>query len=261
MLNELVHLGRSKYQNRGVAQDAIWQWSRQTAGILDGGRDSPLYYYAKRATETVFAALLFVFLSPLMVFVGILIKMDSPGPAVFVQKRVGARRRRSKDGRIVWEIHNFDFYKFRSMFADADESIHESHIKAFVEGTLETSDETDARFKLKNDPRITRAGRILRKTSLDELPQLFNVLKGEMSLVGPRPVPTYEVAEYDKPHYERLAALPGITGLWQVKGRGESTFKEMIDMDIDYVRNSSPLLDIKILFLTISTVLTGAGAE
>ena len=274
MYNELVYHGRSKHQKRlylpddkdlasegSLEQDAIWQWSRQTTEILDGGKDSPLYYYTKRITEIVFAALLLVFLLPLMAFIGILIKLDSPGPAMFVQERVGARRRRSRDGRIVWEIQNFGFYKFRSMFAGADQSIHKAHIKAFVEGTLDTSDATNAKFKLKNDHRITRVGRILRKTSLDELPQLFNVLKGEMSLVGPRPVPTYEVAEYDKPHYERLAALPGITGLWQVKGRGESTFEEMIDMDIDYVRNSSLLLDLKILFLTISAVLIGAGAE
>ncbi len=260
MYNELVHRVRSKYQKGSLEQDAIWQWSRQTTKTLDGGRDSPLYYYTKRVAEIVFATLLLVFLLPLMVFVGILIKLDSSGPAVFVQKRVGARRR-VRDGRIVWEIRNFDFYKFRSMFADADESVHKAHIKAFVEGTLDTPDATDAKFKLKNDPRITRVGRILRKTSLDELPQLFNVLKGAMSLVGPRPVPTYEVAEYDKLHYERLATLPGITGLWQAKGRGESTFEEMIDMDIDYVRNSSLLLDLEILFLTISVVLTGAGAE
>jgi len=261
MFNELVHRGRSKYRKGSLDQDAVWQRSRQTIVTLAGGRDSPLYYYTKRITETVLATLLLVLLSPLMVFIEILIKLDSAGPAVFVQKRVGVRRRRSRDGRIVWEIHNFDFYKFRSMFADADESVHKAHIKAFVEGTLETSDETDARFKLKNDSRITRVGRMLRKTSLDELPQLLNVLKGEMSLVGPRPVPTYEVAEYDEPHYERLAALPGITGLWQVKGRGESTFEEMIDMDIDYVRHSSPLLDLQILFLTISVILTGFGAE
>jgi len=270
--NELVYHDRSKYQKRlylpndkdlasegGLEQDAIWQWSRQTIEILDGGKDSPLYYYTKRITEIVSATLLLVFLLPLMAFIGILVKLDSPGPAVFVQKRVGARRR-SRDGRIVWEIQNFDFYKFRSMFADTDQFIHKAHIKAFVEGTLDTSDATDAKFKLKNDPRITRVGKILRKTSLDELPQLFNVLKGEMSLVGPRPVPTYEVAEYDKPHYERLAALPGITGLWQVKGRGESTFEEMIDTDIDYVRNSSLLSDIKILFLTVPAVLAGGGA-
>ena len=195
-----------------------------------------------------------------MALIGLLIKLDSPGPVLFVQTRVGARRRRSREGRIVWEIQDFRFCKFRSMYADADQSLHEQHIHAFVNGILDAADD-GAKFKLKNDPRITPMGSILRRTSLDELPQLFNVIKGEMSLVGPRPVPTYEVAEYDQPHYERLAALPGITGLWQVKGRGMATFEEMIEMDIDYVRHSSLLSDIKIMCLTITAILAREGAE
>jgi lipopolysaccharide/colanic/teichoic acid biosynthesis glycosyltransferase len=243
-----------------LEQDAIWQRARPAQEILDGGKDNPVYYYTKRIVEMAFVALALIFLLPLMAFIGLLVKLDSPGPILFVQTRVGARRRRARDSHIVWEIQPFRFFKFRSMFADADQSIHEAHIKAFVKGTLDTSDATEAKFKLKNDLRITRVGSILRKTSLDELPQLFNVLKGEMSLVGPRPVPTYEVAEYDKRHYERLTALPGITGLWQVKGRGESTFEEMMDMDIYYVHHASLLLDIKILFLTVFAVMTGAGA-
>jgi lipopolysaccharide/colanic/teichoic acid biosynthesis glycosyltransferase len=243
-----------------TVQRNVWQWSQETIEVLDGGKDCPVYYYAKRVFDVVMAFLLLVLLSPLMALIALLIKLDSPGPVLFVQTRVGARRRRSREGRTVWEIQHFQFFKFRSMYADADQSLHEEHIHAFVNGTLDAA-EDGAAFKLKADPRITRMGHILRRTSMDELPQLFNVLKGEMSLVGPRPVPTYEVAEYDRPHYERLAALPGITGLWQVKGRGMSTFEEMMEMDIDYVRHSSLLSDIKIMFSTVTAVLAGEGAE
>jgi lipopolysaccharide/colanic/teichoic acid biosynthesis glycosyltransferase len=126
---------------------------------------------------------------------------------------------------------------------------------------VQASDEGGPKFKLSNDPRVTRVGHILRKTSLDELPQLVNVLKGEMSLVGPRPLPTYEVAEYQAWHRERLAALPGITGLWQVQGRCEVTFEEQVQMDIEYVRNQSLWQDIKILLSTIPAVVSGRGAE
>ncbi|MGH9896190.1 MAG: sugar transferase, partial [bacterium] len=118
-----------------------------------------------------------------------------------------------------------------------------------------------ARFKLSNDPRVTRVGRVLRRMSLDELPQLFNVLKGEMSLVGPRPVPLYEVAEYGESDTERLAALPGITGLWQVRGRAEIPFSEMVRLDCEYVRNQSLWLDLKILAATIPAVVSGRGAR
>jgi len=244
--------GTSPRSGKGLERDG--------ARLLCEGSDSPLYHHAKRIIDVVLAAPLLVLMLPLMALIGILIRLDSPGPALFRQKRVGARRRRSKDGQTVWEIQDFCFYKFRSMFADSDQSIHQAHIKAFVKGTLDTLDAERARFKLRDDPRITRMGRILRKTSLDELPQLFNVLKGEMSLVGPRPVPSYEVAEYDEWHHERLAALPGITGLWQVKGRGEVTFQEMMEMDISYVRKSSLMSDFRIMLLTVPAVLTRNGA-
>jgi lipopolysaccharide/colanic/teichoic acid biosynthesis glycosyltransferase len=210
--------------------------------------------------DMVGALLMLSLLSPLMLLIAILIKLDTPGPVIFVQERVGARRR-TKAGRTGWEISNFLVYKFRTMVSDADQSIHQAHIKAFIEGRIEPDHGAEAGFKLNHDPRVTRVGRMLRKTSLDELPQLVNVLKGEMSLVGPRPVPTYEVAQYEPRHYERLAALPGITGLWQVRGRGRVSFDEMIAMDIEYVRHQSPWLDIKILLLTIPAVLTGRGAE
>jgi lipopolysaccharide/colanic/teichoic acid biosynthesis glycosyltransferase len=203
--------------------------------------------------DVVLASLLLLVLLPLLAFIALVIKLDSPGPVIFVQERVGARRR-SHARRTVWEVANFPFYKFRSMVWDANQSAHQAHIQAWMEDTART-------VKLTEDPRITRVGRLLRRTSLDELPQLINVLKGEMSLVGPRPVPTYEAAAYLDWHRERLAALPGITGRWQVNGRGQVTFTEMVRMDIEYVRNQSPWLDIKILLATIPVVLSGRGAE
>jgi lipopolysaccharide/colanic/teichoic acid biosynthesis glycosyltransferase len=242
-----------------IERHTAWQRPFQAA-VLTGGRDRALYFRCKRWLDVVLATLLLVLVSPLMLLIAVLIKLDTPGPVIFVQERVGARRRR-RDGRTVWDIRNFPFYKFRSMIQDADPSIHQAHIKAYVEGYVGTSNAGRAKFKLTDDPRVTRVGRILRQASLDELPQLVNVLKGEMSLVGPRPVPPYEVAEYQPWHCERLATLPGITGLWQVNGRCQVSFEEQIRMDIEYVHNQSLWLDLRILFLTIPAVLSGRGAE
>jgi len=147
------------------------------------------------------------------------------------------------------------------MFRDADEAPHRQLTAEFCGGLLAENEAGGCIFKLKQDPRITRLGRILRKTSLDELPQLLNVLKGEMSLVGPRPVPPYEVAYYEPADYGRLAALPGITGMWQTRGRCQVPFKEMDRMDIEYVRQCSLWLDLRILLRTVPTVLFGRGAS
>lgn len=214
----------------------------------------------KRVIDLSLSIVILIVLAPVMILIAGLIKLDSAGPVIFRQERVGSRRRKNV-GNSTWEIKNFRVYKFRTMFENADQSLHKKHIKAFVDGTLPTEDSENANFKIKKDVRITRVGRILRKTSLDELPQLFNIINGEMSLVGPRPVPTYEVAEYESWHYKRLAALPGVTGLWQVEGRGRVTFDEMMNMDIEYVLNQSLLLDMKILALTVPAVLFGTGAE
>ena len=218
------------------------------------------YFTCKRCIDVVLALLLLCLLLPLLLLIALLIKLDTPGAAIFVQERVGVRRR-SRGGRTVWEIRNFPFYKFRSMYQNADQSMHQNYIEAFIQGGVTPTNQSHAKFKLLNDPRITRVGRLLRRTSLDELPQLVNVLKGEMSLVGPRPVPSYEVVKYQARHYERLTAVPGITGLWQVKGRCKVSFEDMIGMDIEYTRSQSLWLDAKILFLTIPAVLSGRGAE
>lgn len=224
--------------------------------VLVGGANSDLQFYWKRLTDTVLATVLLLLMLPVFLAVAIAIRTDSPGAVFFVQERVGARRRGRKG--TGWEIRNFQMYKFRTMFHSTDQSAHRAYIEAFVGGQVEAKED---KFKLTNDKRITRVGRLLRKTSLDEFPQLFNVIRGEMSLVGPRPVPIYEAALYRDAHLERLCALPGITGLWQVMGRCQVPFEEMIRMDLEYVRNQSAWLDFKILLATIPAVVSGRGAE
>ena len=218
-----------------------------------------MYLVTKRGIDLIVATTLLILLSPLFAIVAALIKLDSRGSVLFAQERMGARRIAGDGKRVAWTPRPFRILKFRSMVRDADQSLHESHIRAFVNGTLhQESDEQG--FKLDNDPRITRVGKFIRRTSIDELPQLINVVRGEMSLIGPRPVPIYEVEGYQPRHYERLQALPGITGYWQVRGRSQVSFEEMVQMDIWYVRNASIRLDLKILLETLPAVLRGKGA-
>lgn len=231
--------------------------------LLDAGRSGGFAFYLKRVMDMAVALALLVLLLPLLLLIAAAIRLDSAGPVLFVQERVGARRK-VRRGKPVWEVRNFSIYKFRTMIHNADPSLHQAYIRTFVRGGATVSATVaadDAPFKLADDPRITRLGRFLRATSLDELPQLLNVVKGEMSLVGPRPVPVYEVAEYQRWHYERLAALPGITGLWQVRGRGLVDFDELVRMDISYVRGQSLWLDLQLLWLTIPAVLSRRGAK
>jgi lipopolysaccharide/colanic/teichoic acid biosynthesis glycosyltransferase len=177
---------------------------------------------------------------------------------LFVQERVGCKPRINRR-RIAYQPCQFYVYKFRSMRVQADHGLHERFVREFVAARGEQA--SIGTFKISGDSRLTRVGRVLRKTSLDELPQLLNVLKGDMSLVGPRPVPPYEVALYEEAHYQRLATLPGITGMWQVRGRSRVPFEQMIRMDIEYVQKASLWLDLKILLLTIPAVISGRGAE
>lgn len=221
--------------------------------------DRWVYHLLKRCLDVIAAASLLVLLSPVILLIAVLIKLDTPGPVIFKQERVGARRR-SIGGAPNWEVDHFKMYKFRSMVHNADQSAHQAYINAFAEGRIGQS-KSGAKFKMAKDHRVTGVGQLLRRTSLDELPQLVNVLRGEMSLVGPRPVPAYEVAKYQDWHYERLAALPGMTGFWQVRGRSQVTFDAMITMDIEYVRSRSLWLDLAILLMTIPAVLSGRGAQ
>ncbi|MFN8441146.1 MAG: sugar transferase [Caldilineaceae bacterium] len=236
------------------------QWIDAPKRIIAKTNSSAFHQTCIRALDLTVTILGLLVLWPLFPVLALLIKLDSPGPVFFVQERVGSRLR-IENGRPVWEIQNFKMYKFRSMRNKADQTLHQEHIKAFARGELSTNGKDANPFKLANDPRITKVGAILRKTSLDELPQLINVLKGEMSLVGPRPVPAYEVAEYQEHHFERLAARPGLTGLWQLNGRSRVSFEEMIQMDIDYVRKQSVWQYLRILILTIPSVLLGSGAQ
>ncbi|MCD6302967.1 MAG: undecaprenyl-phosphate glucose phosphotransferase [Anaerolineae bacterium] len=194
---------------------------------------------AKRVMDVCIAATGLVVLSPLMGLIALAIRLDSPGPIIFRQRRVG------RGGRA------FTLFKFRSMFEGAEQKV----------ATLKSQNQADGPiFKLKDDPRCTRVGKWIRRASLDELPQLWNVLCGDMSLVGPRPPLESEVSGYAPWHRRRLDALPGITGLWQVSGRSELTFDEMVLLDIYYIENWSPALDLRILLRTVPTVLKGTGA-
>ena len=242
-----------------MAGQQTWQWPSRIA-LLEDRTEGNFYYAAKRSLDVLLAGLLLILLFPLLLLIAVLIKLDSPGPVFFTQERVGAKRQ-WLGRQAIWIIRNFTMFKFRSMVQNADSSVHEAYIRDFVEGRVQPSQESGAKFKLTNDARVTRVGRLLRKFSLDELPQFFNVLTGDMSIVGPRPVPPYEVACYGNGHHKRLAALPGITGFWQVKGRCQVSFEEMIRMDVDYIRNASLWFDLKILLLTIPAVLSRRGAE
>lgn len=219
-------------------------------------RDKHLYLTIKRLMDVVVSLVVIVLLCPFLLLIALLIKMDSPGPVIFRQERVGYDWRSRK-------LRIFVFYKFRSMFHNCNQSVHQEYVKDKIRGQkCPTGSDNHAELvKLTNDRRVTRLGRVLRKTSLDELPQLWNVLKGNMSLVGPRPVPLYEVAEYEPWHKLRLEATPGITGLWQVKGRGRVTLDEMVNLDVEYINHQSLWLDLEILLRTIPAVLSCHGAD
>jgi len=203
--------------------------------------------HAKRTLDVFIVLGAIPLLLPIFATIAVLIKFDSRGPVIFKQTRIG------KGGK------PFNMYKFRSMY-DAD---HDNAHKDFVRSLFrDQSQHThDTIYKVIDDGRITRIGAFLRKTSLDELPQLVNVLKGEMSLVGPRPDLPYSVELYEQNHLKRFIVLPGITGLWQVSGRSSTSLLEMLDLDIDYADNWSFWLDIKILARTIIVVITGQGAS
>ena len=191
-------------------------------------------------------------LSPILLAIAVAIKLSSPGSILFRQKRVGQFGVR------------FTFLKFRSMFSANDSRIHMDYVTRFIAGGVNPgAPETNGKgiYKITEDPRLTYIGRFLRKTSLDELPQFLNVLKGEMSLVGPRPPIPYELEVYDIWHRRRvLEVKPGITGLWQVNGRSRLRFDDMVRLDLQYARAWSPWLDIKILLRTPRAVLSGEGA-
>lgn len=205
----------------------------------------------KRALDIIVSAALLTVSLPLCTLIAALIKLDSPGPVLYVQKAVG------RSGR------EFRFYKFRTMRSSADGGLHRRYLREFVRGArpADRAPETGgAVYKMTDDARITRVGSFLRKTSLDELPQLINVLKGDMSIVGPRPPLPYEYELYDDWARQRLAVRPGITGLYQVTLRSRSSFQDMVAIDLDYIRRRSPRLDVTIMAKTLPVMVLGRGA-
>jgi lipopolysaccharide/colanic/teichoic acid biosynthesis glycosyltransferase len=208
---------------------------------------------AKRLTDVIGSVMAIVVFAPVLAGIAVWVKMSSKGPALFRQERIGLGGK------------TFMLLKFRSMIENNDPSIHKEFVKNLISGgngdDRTAGGGSDGAYKIKSDPRVTAVGRILRKTSLDELPQFMNVLKGDMSLVGPRPPIMYEYEDYDLWHKHRVLDIkPGITGLWQVAGRSVTTFDEMVRMDIKYIREWSLWLDIKIIAKTPLVMLKGVGA-
>lgn len=198
------------------------------------------YTFSKRVIDLLGGVVGLVITAPIMLWIRHKIHQEEPGtPVIFAQTRIG------KDGK------PFTMYKFRSMCIDAEEKLEE---------LLEHNEVDGAMFKMKDDPRVTRIGKFIRKTSLDELPQLLNVVKGEMSLIGPRPPLEREVTEYSPRDMQRLLVKPGCSGLWQVSGRNEVSFDEMVDFDIEYIQKRSFMYDLKIIFKTIMIMIKPNGA-
>ncbi|WP_188890594.1 sugar transferase [Paenibacillus radicis (ex Gao et al. 2016)] len=199
-----------------------------------------LYLMVKRAVDLLGASVGLILLSPILLLVVFSIKIEDPkGSVFFYQKRVGKHERQ------------FNMYKFRSMVSDAEKQL--DHL-------LERNEIEGAMFKMKNDPRITKVGKWIRKTSIDELPQLWNVIRGDMSLVGPRPALPREVQEYSSYDRLRLKVTPGCTGLWQVSGRNALSFREMVELDLHYIERRSLLLDLKLILLTVRVMFGSSDA-
>jgi lipopolysaccharide/colanic/teichoic acid biosynthesis glycosyltransferase len=225
-----------------------------------------IYYATKRIMDFVLALILLILLSPLMFLVAVVIFVYSPGPIFFKQERVGAKRQLYGNNQYYWKKVNFQCYKFRTMRINADSSVHQAYIKALIENdedkmtALQGAPVSTQPRKLVNDPRIIPPGKILRKLSLDELPQFWNVLIGDMSLVGPRPAIPYEVEMYKRWHLRRLGAQPGITGLQQVTARCTTDFDRQVLLDIEYVEKQSFWLDVKIMLKTPFAIVSTKGA-
>jgi lipopolysaccharide/colanic/teichoic acid biosynthesis glycosyltransferase len=240
-----------------------------TVNLAEYVDDSPVvkgqtaYYIFKRCFDFTLAFTVLVIFSPLFLLIAILILIDSRGSVFFIQQRVGARWLKVGSS-IYWRQVVFPCFKFRTMVDKADQSLHKDYIRAFIqndfEGMKACQNEDTHVCKLIHDPRITRIGKCLRKTSLDELPQFWNVLIGDMSVVGPRPAIPYELEYYKPWHFKRYQALPGITGLWQVSSRSSADFDDMVKLDITYIENQSFWLDLKIILKTPLAVFSCRGA-
>jgi lipopolysaccharide/colanic/teichoic acid biosynthesis glycosyltransferase len=202
---------------------------------------------ARRLVDLTVGSVVFVLVLPLLIGLAVLIRLESSGSPLFRQRRIG------RDGRA------FTVNKFRSMYVDSDERPHREYVQSLIASGNDVDRPGDGLYKLGGDARVTRVGACIRRWSLDELPQLWNVVRGDMSLVGPRPVLAYEVDTYPEWYQHRFAVKPGMTGLWQVSGRNERTYEEMVRLDCEYVDAQSLWLDVRILLRTVITVLRREG--
>lgn len=206
----------------------------------------PGYLRAKRVLDIVFSLFILLLLGIIIAIIAVLIRLDSKGRIIFRQKRVGMNG------------VEFEMFKLRSMYEDCGDTAHRKAIKQYMNGEA-LNGNADKAYKLHDDPRVTRVGRFLRKTSLDELPQFWNVLRGEMTLVGPRPPLPYEVKLYSSRDRLRLSGKPGLTGPWQVYGRSRTSFQNMVEMDIAYLQRQSLWEDLKLIVLTLPVMIQGRG--
>ena len=209
--------------------------------------ENVLFNVYKRVFDVVLTAVGFVFVAVPIAVIALLIKLTSKGPVLYKHTRIGK------------DCKPFQFYKFRTMYVGTDDTVHRDFVEEFIRSDGDQSEQKVR--KITDDPRVTPIGRLLRKTSLDELPQLFNVLRGEMSLVGPRPCLPYELEQYKDWHRRRLAVIPGCTGLWQVAGRSAVDFNDMVILDLFYIDNMSPLFDLRIIFRTLPVMLLARGGH
>ncbi len=220
----------------------------QQVAVRDDIAFEERYLRTKRLLDIVLTLLALIPASFVMLVAAIIIRLDSPGPLIYRQTRYGLNGAK------------FTFYKFRSMYQNVGAATHEKAIVKWMdESDVLNHDDEDLPYKLGDDTRITRVGHFIRKTSIDELPQLWNVLKGDMSIVGPRPPVEYEVNRYTAYQFLRLSGKPGLTGTWQVYGRGRVSFPKMVEQDITYLRTQSIRYDLKLMFLTVPVMIKGTG--
>ncbi len=241
-----------------------WNLVTEQAATWAANLKTYAYFAAKRAIDIAAASFVLLVFGIPMLIIAMLIEIETPGSAIFAQERVTARRRRIVNGKAEFDVVTFTCYKFRTMYKDASSEMHQAFMKAFIKNdsaamaAINGAENAEVK-KIVKDPRVTLIGKFLRKTSLDELPQFINVLKGEMTLVGPRPCIPYEVEEYQAWHKQRLQAIGGITGLWQVSARSAADFDGMCKLDIEYIEQRSLMTDIKLILKTPIVMIFGRG--
>jgi exopolysaccharide biosynthesis polyprenyl glycosylphosphotransferase len=225
-----LHTGKVKFDKKYVALD--------TSPVIQK-KESSIYFGIKRLADVVLSLIAIIILSPFFLLTALVIKLESKGNVIYTQRRTG------KSGK------EFKMLKFRSMYQDAELLKYELLDKNEMDGPV---------FKIADDPRITKVGKFIRKTSIDELPQLFNIIRGEMSIVGPRPLAVYETQDFNQHENLRHLVKPGLTCFWQISGRNDISFEQWIALDLEYLQKMSVWTDIKIIFRTIIVVITGKGA-